>query len=247
MKFGAEPKKLAVLGVLLVVAGIIYWNNRLDSGGPPSQQQAAPATAAMQTPKSLDIPKAPAPDLAKPTAPTRSRAQRDSAQEFRPTLKAKRPEDRPDPTTIDPTLQLSLLARVKNVKLDGGSVRSLFDFSAPPVPKAPDPPKIIPGKKGSEIAKSQPPILTEPPKPVDPPKPTAPPIPLKFYGFVANPRLGTKRAFFLEGEEIHVASEGETVKKRYKVVRIGVSSVVMEDTEFKSQQTLPLEEQPQTS
>jgi hypothetical protein len=246
MKFGAEPKQLAVLGVLLVLAGIIYWNNRLDSGGPPSQQHAAPATAAVQTPKSLDLAKAPAPDLAKPTAPTRFRAQRDSAQEFRPTLKAKRPEDRPDPTTIDPTLQLSLLARLKNVKLDGGSVRSLFDFAAPPVPKAPDPAKIIPGKKSADMAKGELPPAT-PAKPVDPPKPTAPPIPLKFYGFVANPRLGTKKAFFLEGEEIHVASEGETVKKRYKVVRIGVSSVVMEDTEFKSQQTLPLEEQPQTS
>ncbi len=246
MKFGAEPKKMAVLGGLLVVAGIIYWNNRLDSGGPPQQQQAAPTSAAAPTLKSLDMPMAPAPDLAKPTAPTRSRAQRESAQEFRPTLKAKRPEDRPDPTTIDPTLQLTLLARLRNVKLDGGSVRSLFDFSAPPVPKAKDPGKIIPGKKGAvEAAKAAPP--TTPAKPAEPPKPTAPPIPLKFYGFVANPRLGTKKAFFLEGEEIHVASEGDTVKKRYKVVRIGVNSVVMEDTDFKSQQTLPLEEPPQSS
>jgi hypothetical protein len=247
MKFGAEPKKMAVLGGLLAVAGIVYWNNRLDSGGPPQQQQAAPAKAASPTPSNLDIMKGPAPDLAKPTAPTRSRSQRESAQEFRPTLKAKRPEDRPDPTTVDPTLQLALLARLKTIKLDGGSVRSLFDFAAPPVPKAKDPGKIIPGKKGTEVAKGVPAIPTEPAKPTDPPKPTAPPIPLKFYGFIANPRLGTKRAFFLEGEEIHVASEGETVKKRYKVVRIGINSVVMEDTEFKSQQTLPLEEQPQSS
>jgi hypothetical protein len=33
------------------------------------------------------------------------------------------------------------------------------------------------------------------------------------------------------------------IKKRYKIVRIGVTSAVVEDTEFKSnnQQTLPLE------
>ena len=151
MKFGAEPKKLAVLGVLLVTAGIIYWVNRDDTGGPPHAQRAAPAASSVQTPKTLDLAKAPAPDLLKPAAPGKSRAQRESSQEFRPTLKAKRPEDRPDPTTIDPTLQLSLLTRLKNVKLDGGSVRSLFDFSTPPVPKANDPGKIIPGKKGTEV------------------------------------------------------------------------------------------------
>jgi hypothetical protein len=49
----------------------------------------------------------------------------------------------------------------------------------------------------------------------------------------------------MDGEDIHVVSEGETVKKRYKIVRIGVNSVVVEDTEFGQQQTLPLlEEQP---
>ena len=244
MKFGAEPKKMAFLGFLLVVAGIIYWNGSSDTGGPPQQQQAAPPTAAAPALKNSD--KGPVPDLAKPTAPNRSRAQRESSQEFRPTLKAKRPEDRPDPTTIDPTLQLALLTRLRNVKLDGGSVRSLFDFSTPPVPKAKDPGKIIPGAKGTEVAKL-PMIPAEPVNKPDPPKPTAPPIPLKFFGFIANPKLGTKKAFFLEGDEIHVASEGDTVKKRYKVVRIGINSVVMEDTEFKSQQTLPLEEQPQAS
>ena len=75
-----------------------------------------------------------------------------------------------------------------------------------------------------------------PPAPV---KPQAPPIPLKFYGF-AGARAGVKRAFFLENEDVFVANEGEVVKKRYKVVRISLNSVVMEDTEFKQQQTLPL-------
>ncbi len=77
----------------------------------------------------------------------------------------------------------------------------------------------------------------------EPPKPPPPPIPLKFYGFVNPLKAGTKRAFFLEGDEIHVAAEGDIIKKRYKVVRIGVNSAVVEDTQFQHQQTLPLEEQ----
>ncbi len=75
------------------------------------------------------------------------------------------------------------------------------------------------------------------------PEPKAPPIPLKFYGFVNKSKVGDKRAFFLDGEDIVIAAEGDIIKKRYKIVRIGVNSAVVEDTQFKSnnQQTLPLE------
>ena len=34
----------------------------------------------------------------------------------------------------------------------------------------------------------------------------------------------------------------EVIKRRYRVVRIGVNSLVVEDIEFKSEQTLPLQE-----
>ena len=47
----------------------------------------------------------------------------------------------------------------------------------------------------------------------------------------------------MDGDEIHVVTDGDSVKKRYKIVRIGVNSVVVEDTQFDQQQTLPLEEQ----
>jgi len=82
-----------------------------------------------------------------------------------------------------------------------------------------------------------------PPPPPPPPDPKAPPIPLKFYGFVNPSKADTKRAFFLSGEDIIIAGEGDMVNKRYKIIRIGVNSAVVEDTQFKSnnQQTLPLE------
>jgi hypothetical protein len=73
--------------------------------------------------------------------------------------------------------------------------------------------------------------------------PPPPPITLKYYGFSSPPGAGTKTAFFLDGEDILVAKEGETVKRRYRVVRIGVTSVVMEDTDSKRQQTIPLAEE----
>ena len=109
----------------------------------------------------------------------------------------------------------------------------------PPVPPAPkvDPKKLL-------EAKNTPPPKPEPPKaPEGPPKP--PPLNLawKYYGYTSPPGSPKKRVFFLDGEEIITANEGDVLKKKYKVVRIGVNSVVMEDVDTKSQQTLPLAEE----
>ena len=60
-----------------------------------------------------------------------------------------------------------------------------------------------------------------------------------------NPtRPDVKHAFFLDNDEIVVAGEGDLIKKRYKILRIGVNSAEVEDTTFKgdnTKQTLPLE------
>jgi len=136
-------------------------------------------------------------------------------------------------------VRLDLLARLQQVKFTGG-MRSLFEFSQappPPAPKAPEA-KILPKMAARKFIGPMPPPPPPPPTPVV--KPQAPPIPLRFFGYVTASRGGSRRAFFLEGEDIHVAAEGELVKKRYKLVRIGVNSVIMEDTQFEGQQTLPL-------
>ena len=130
-----------------------------------------------------------------------------------------------------------LLAKVRTVGVDGGT-RSLFEISAAP-------PEELKVKEPDKIAIARPVMGPEQPKAVEPPpEPKAPPIPLKFYGFVNKTKVGDKRAFFLDGEDIVIAGEGDMIKKRYKIVRIGVNSAVVEDTEFKgnnNQQTLPLE------
>jgi hypothetical protein len=154
----------------------------------------------------------------------------------------RRGEVQVDPATVDPTLRLDLLAKLQTVKVEGPR-RSIFDFSQPPPPK-PDPKEVAAAKKPAP----SPIVKAETPKPevaAEAAKPQAPPIPLKFYGYLSRTAQPVKRAFFMDGDDIHVVSEGETVKKRYKIVRIGVNSVVVEDTQFGQQQTLPLlEEQP---
>ncbi|HXM43720.1 MAG TPA: hypothetical protein VN924_20970, partial [Bryobacteraceae bacterium] len=162
-----------------------------------------------------------------------------SSEEFRPTLKPRRPEDRVDPMTIDPTLRWDLLAKVQAVKLEGGR-RNLFAVGAVPLPPEPTVAvkRNIPGAKVAQMGPEPPPG-----PPPAPPPPQAPPITLKYYGYSSARGDNRKHAFFLDGDDILVAAEGETLKKRYRVVRIGVNSVVMEDTQFKHEQTLPLQEE----
>lgn len=160
--------------------------------------------------------------------------------DFRPTLRL--PEGT-DVGAIDPALHLELLALVRNSDASAGA-RSLFDFSQGPPP--PPPPKVKPIKPAAVK-------LTEGPKPApapapaassEPPKPPPPPpIALKYYGFAGAPNTLRRKAFFLDGEDILVAGENELLRGRYRVVRIGVNSAVVEDVPNQNQQTLPLVEE----
>jgi hypothetical protein len=65
---------------------------------------------------------------------------------------------------------------------------------------------------------------------------------LKYYGF-AKP-IGTgesNRGFFLDGDNILIASEGEVVKQKYLIVELTPTSARVEDTELKQGKPLPLE------
>ncbi len=231
MKFGGDPKQTKIMaGLFVVLAGVIYWNYFT---GPDT----SPAPS-MRRPPGVIAPPMEAPNIAR-RPEDKKRVQVDRrAQEFRPRVGPARPEDRPDPMTVDPTLRLEQLSRLEKVQISGGA-RSLFDFSnvSGPVQVA----KIVPSPKPFAPKPFIGPLeAPKPPPPVAKVTPQAPPIPLKFYGFTTAQRGANKRAFFLDGEEILVASEGELLKKRYKVIRIGLANVTMEDTQFQQQQTLPI-------
>jgi hypothetical protein len=246
MKLGASPKQVAALGILGLLAAYSFYSNVLTSDTPES---AAPRSTVV-TPNITGVPpQTPAQKSASERTQNRKMmAGRQSFGEFRPSLKPAREADRPDPMKVDPTLRLELLAKLQGVTMQGGA-RSLFEMGAATPAPGPDVPKIIPdAKKGPpskypRLAQNMGP-QPKAPEPTPTPKPPPTPIPLKFYGFSSPKVGGVKRAFFLEGEDIHVAREGELIKKRYKIIRIGVNSVVVEDIEQKHQQTFALEEQP---
>lgn len=222
---GAQRKKIAVLGGLgvILVYFLFFSSSNDDVPHPPARAASSAAPVSFRLPV--------------PETKPRSSLGRES-QSARPEFKMVTGDKQLDPSTIDPTLRLDLLAKVQAVTLENGE-RNIFQFGAAPLPPKPEP-KIIPRAPGS-------PGLPEGGGSALGPlagAPAPPPIPLKFYGYSTPVAKGDKRVFFLDGDDIIVVNEGQMVKNRYKVVRIGINSVVVEDVQFKNQQTLPLEEQP---
>jgi hypothetical protein len=226
---GAELKKLAVLGGLLVLAGGAYWINR-EPETPPAAPLASPRPAIPQVP--VPSPRVP-PSSPVPTRRAAANAAR-AIDDFRPTLKL--PEGA-NVSQIDPALKVELLAKVRTADAPSPG-RSLFEFAQAPAPPPPKVKDIVPAAPKPVEALNPPPGVTESPK-----SPPPPPITLKYYGFAGTPQGGQRKAFFLDGDEIFVAGENDLVRSRYRIVRIGVNSAVVEDTVNKNQQTLPLVEE----
>jgi hypothetical protein len=236
MTLGADPKKLAVLGALLALAGYFFYTNVLSSGGETSSARAA----VRKSPSLVE-------SIAVPAALERSRSagaeqapSKTAVKDFRPSLKPRKGEEHALAES-DPTLRLDILEKLAAVKIERVE-RSLFDFSTLDTakPKLPEP-KI-------EVKKPAPKMIgPELPPPPPPPvvKPPPPPIPLKFFGNALPQRGGAKRVFCLQGDEILAPAEGEVIQRRYKIIRINANSVLVEDLDYKNQQTLPIEEPPQ--
>ena len=243
MKLGTEDKtKVKVLGGLMVlaVASYVYFNGLPESGSPSSTPPRAAA------PRNVDpaVIGAPSPTpAAQSTQPRPLIVNRNARNdEFHPVLRprGRQGEQQIDPTTVDPTIHIELLAKVQEAKIEGGQ-RNLFQFGpAAPVELPKGEEKIIKVAKVYDYPRPLPPP-PPPPGPVAPPPPTPPSF--KYYG-LATKKIDNKRtAFFLDGEDIILATEGMTVKSRWKVVRIGADSVMLEDAQNKKQQPLAISEE----
>jgi hypothetical protein len=226
MKLGAERNKVIMLAALsMIAAGTIY-----------VQYFSGPPTAPPRAPRPTAADAAAAPATAVQRAP-RARPARSRSQRFQPSFSGGS-EEPLDPMQVDPTLRTDLLAKVRAVEFTRVE-RDLFQFTTRKV----EPLKPAQVAKAQELLKKaeepKPPPAAEPPPPS---KPKAPPIPWKYYGFATPPGDTRKRAFLLDGEDVLIATEGDVFKNRYKVVRIGVNSIIVEDLQFQDQQTLPLDQ-----
>src|ERR1700691_5589810 len=124
--------------------------------------------------------------------------------------------------SLDPTLRYDWLKASEDTNYEGNG-RNIFLAQAE-IPKP-----VAPGQTDAEKEKAKGP----------PPPPPPPPINLKFYGFASKPGE-PKKVFLSQGEDVFIASEGEIVDRRYKVLRISPVSVEIEDVLSNNRQMIPL-------
>ncbi len=131
-------------------------------------------------------------------------------------------------SSLDPALHPELMAENENY-LYAGSGRNIFSgtIEAPAVAAIPIPKVTAPVRPPVSVAA----VNSGPPPP--------PTIDLRFFGYAARGN-GARRAFLLHGDDVFVASEGDVVSHRYRVVRIAPTSVDIEDLPYHDTQTLPL-------
>src|SRR5271156_3353766 len=116
---------------------------------------------------------------------------------------------------LDPTLRMDAMLVTESLVYSGNG-RNIFSANSAPV-EIPKP--IAPVRPKGPV--TPPPVV-----PQGPPPP--PPIDLKFFG-VAMGANGKRMAFLLHNDDVFVATDGEIVQRRYKVISVGANSVVVED------------------
>jgi hypothetical protein len=124
---------------------------------------------------------------------------------------------------LDPTLHPEWMAAAESLEY-AGKGRNIFSMASAPV--------LIEKPKESPR-----PSVAENTAP--PPPPPPPPIDLKFFGYEAHGG-GNRKAFLLHGDDVFIASVGDIVDHRYKIVGIAPLSIQVEDIPYNNTQTLPL-------
>ena len=131
---------------------------------------------------------------------------------------------------LDPTLHMGPMLATEALVYSGNG-RNIFGTGPGSMPPPRSVAAAFPARPGAATAKaSAMPVASGPPPP--------PPILLKFFGVAT--RMGVVRALLLSGDDVLLASPGDIVERRYKIVSIAASSILVEDMPNNNKQSLPL-------
>jgi hypothetical protein len=211
-----DRKKIAAVIGFVLIAGAIFYYEYFYTGAPATPAPAAAATAPAVSAGNNTV----AEGNAVP-AGTAVKTAGTAAKPLGTTSAA-----------LDPTLHMEAMLVTESV-VYSGSGRNIFSASSAP-------PVVI--QKPLASARITGPAPVDGPCPPNCPQPTQIPPPLidlKFFGIETSPD-GARQAFLLHGDSVFLASPGDVVLRRYRVVSIAVKSIQVEDMQYKDTQTLPL-------
>ena len=216
MNLGARsPRQMALAGVLGVLAlgAVVYTGIQVEETfGGGSSTPSTPAPVAVTAPA--------APQESTPS-PTPGAVAGKAAKPIGMTAAA-----------LDPTLHMDAMLVSESV-VYSGSGRNIFSpNSAPPQVVIQKP--IAPARPQPVVQQVQalPVPATCPPQ--------CPPIDLKFFGTTSTLPNGKLQAFLLHDDTVYLASAGDVVLRRYRVISIESRAIQVEDMQNNNKQTLPL-------
>jgi hypothetical protein len=88
------------------------------------------------------------------------------------------------------------------------------------------------------IPKSNTPVV-----PVIPEAPKVSPLTVKFFGYGTVPAGSARRAFFTNGEDVYIVSEGEVLLNRFRILKVNNTNLDYEEISSGLRGTANLEEQ----
>ena len=224
MKAGSDNRKKTItataLGAVALIC-IIYAYNQLFGGPSSPPPSAAPASTASESP---------AVTPAASSGTTRSASVKPAMPGGNaPGVAATKMAT--TSSSLDPTLNEAAMLRTESLEYSGTGRNIFSAIYVPPPPSIPTPkfnPRPVP--------------VGPPPPPPLPPTcpPTCPPINLKFFG-TAKRVNGQMQAFLLQGEDVYLASQGDIVARKYKIVSIAATNIQVTDLQNSNTQTLTLQ------
>jgi hypothetical protein len=130
------------------------------------------------------------------------------------------------PINVDePHLRVDLLEKLKNEEY-AGSHRNIFAFGPPP------PPPMTPAQIAQRDHKIYGPQQPPPPPPVN--------VGATLFGYASMPQTGKRVAFFLDGDDVLVVTEGAVFLNRFRLDKIGNDSADVEEISSQRHVTLQM-------
>jgi len=125
------------------------------------------------------------------------------------------PDTKFQPINVDePHLRVDLLEKLKKDDYVGAH-RNIFVFGPPP------PPPLTPAQIAQRDHRTYGPQPPPPPPPVN--------VGATLFGFASMPQSGRRVAFFLDGDDVLVVTEGAVFLNRFRLDKIGNDSADVEE------------------
>lgn len=211
----------SIFGVLLLLF-VVYAYSAFFGGS--SNPAAAPAPAEVNAPAETPPSETPSSGAARPRSSSRGGGTGMGAAPGIAATKMARTS-----ASLDPTLHESAMLRTESL-VYSGTGRNIFSATyTPPVVI----PKNVPSARPNAAAMAAAAAAAAAPPP-------PPPIDLKFFGDAIRAH-GPRQAFLLHGDDVYLASEGDIVARKYKIISIGTTNIQVEDLQDNNTQSLPLQ------